>query len=44
MNHQNDIIMTLLLKEDKDDEATEAAVPEDVRKRAGKVVDILTAE
>ena len=33
-----------LMKEDKDDEATEAAVPEDVKKRAGKVVDILTAE
>ena len=31
------------MKEDKD-ETTEAAVPQDVKKRAGKVVDILTAE
>ena len=40
---RNDDDKFVLIKDEKD-EATEAAIPEDVKTRAGKVVDILTAE
>ena len=44
MQHKNDMIINYLIKDDREDEASQAAVPEDVKIRAGKVVDILTAE